>query len=119
VLWNLEGQNLTAAAQPVTTRRERDRLGDRALEVLAFVNGRSETTSGDLVAKLNGIDDKASRQYLLRLFDAGRIRRVRRGVYGPIPQPLEEIEESEESRGQATISILHPDTATEGSEENP
>jgi RecA-family ATPase len=77
--WTLEGDTLNAAAQAAETRRERDKLGDRALEVLAFVNRRTETRAADL-AEL-GIDAHQARTYLSRLAEAGRIRKAGRGLY--------------------------------------
>jgi len=78
--WQLDGDTLTAAASAAETRREQQRLGDRALEVLAFVNSRSEQTRAADLAGL-GIDAHQGRTYLSRLADSGRIRKTGRGMY--------------------------------------
>lgn len=78
-LWVLDGDHLRDATQMVETRREKDKLGDRALEVLALVNRRGETRAADL-AEL-GIDGDTARVYLNRLADSGRIIKTGRGVY--------------------------------------
>lgn len=78
-LWVLDGDHIQGAAQTVQTRKEQSKLGERALEVLALVNGRAETRAADL-AEL-GIDAEQARVYLKRLADSGRITKSSRGVY--------------------------------------
>jgi hypothetical protein len=82
-LWRLDGSDLDDAADTADTRREKERLGDRALEVLAFVNERVETRAADLKERL-GIEQDQARVYLNRLAESGRIRKLGRGVYGPV-----------------------------------
>ncbi len=82
-LWRLDGSDLDDAADTADTRREQERLGDRALEVLAFVNKRVETRAAD-VAKGLGIAQDTARVYLHRLAESDRIRKLGRGVYGPV-----------------------------------
>ena len=80
-LWQLDGTTLTEAASTAETRHERQRLGDRALEVLALVNARAETRASDVEAL--GISKAQTYVYLNRLVDSARIQRIRRGVYAP------------------------------------
>ncbi len=79
-VWRLDGSDIAAAAATAETRREQNRLGDRALEVLAFVNQRDTfTKAADLEAI--GIDPAQARVYLNRLADSGRIQKTGRGQY--------------------------------------
>jgi Transcriptional regulator, AbiEi antitoxin len=77
--WRLDGDTLVAAAASAEARQQRERLGDRSLEVVSFVNGRCETRAADLNAL--GIDQEQARVYLNRLADAGHIAKVGRGLY--------------------------------------
>lgn len=86
-LWRLEGDTLEAAARTAQSRRDKDKLSDRTLDVLALVNDRSETTAQDVQDK-TGIPVEQARNYLKRLLDRERIRKVSRGVYGPLPVGL-------------------------------
>ncbi|MGV7697855.1 AAA family ATPase [Mycobacterium kansasii] len=79
VLWRLDGTTLTESASIAERRREKQHLGDRALEVISFVNGRDETRAADL-AEI-GIDQEQGRVYLNRLAESGRIQKVGRGLY--------------------------------------
>jgi len=80
-IWQLAGATLAAAASEAETRRERQHLGDRALEVLGFVNSRDETRAADLGAL--GISKEQARVYLHRLTESGRIAKSGRGVFTP------------------------------------
>jgi hypothetical protein len=82
-IWRIDGSDLSSAADRAETRREEGRLGDRALEVLAFVNERFETRAAD-VAKELGIAQDQAPVYLSRLAGKDRIRKLSRGVYGPV-----------------------------------
>jgi 5S rRNA maturation endonuclease (ribonuclease M5) len=82
-IWRIDGSDLHVAADRAETRREEGRLGDRALEVMAFVNGRFETRAAD-VAKELGIAQDQAPVYLSRLASKDRIRKLGRGIYGPV-----------------------------------
>jgi AAA domain len=103
-VWQLDGSTLAGARQAAQTRRETGRLGDRSLEVLAFVNGRTETRPAD-VAETLGLDPKRAGEALGRLAEAGAIRKVKRGVYAPTSTA--ESAESAESAGQNVIPFPH------------
>src|SRR6516162_3750876 len=85
-LWQLAGEDLASSAGEAEARRERGRLGDRALEVLALVNRRNVTRATDLVTL--GIGQQQARVYLKRLADAGRITKTGRGIYAPKSGPV-------------------------------
>jgi AAA domain len=80
-IWSLAGRTLAESASEAETRRERQQLGDRALEVLGFVNGRAETRAADLAAL--AIGKEQARVYLNRLAESGRIDKIGRGVFKP------------------------------------
>lgn len=118
-LWRLDGTTLADARQTAQTRRESGRLGDRALEVLAFVNARSETRPAD-VAKALGLDPKQAGEVLGRLFESGAIHRPKRGVY--VRTSTAESAESAENHDSAPDPFPAPpapgaekETATEQS----
>jgi hypothetical protein len=85
-MWALAGATLAAAASEAESRRERLQLGDRAVEILAFVNSRAETRAADLAAV--GISKEQARVYLSRLADSDRIAKTGRGVFTPHTRPL-------------------------------
>lgn len=98
-LWSLDGMDITDAAATVDTRREQAaeiKLGTRSLDVVKFVNARSETTPADLAAHL-GIDNKTAGDQLGRLVEQGYITKVRRGTYAPLGA---ESAETAETAGQ-------------------
>lgn len=83
VLWRLDGKDLRSAAATADARREQGQLGDRALEVLAFVNQRAaagETTKASDLDEINLGQDQA-RVYLNRLAESNRITKASRGIY--------------------------------------
>lgn len=86
-LWRLDGADLAAAARTAQSRRDDNNLGDRALDVLALVNNRAETRAADLDTALS-ISPEQGRVYLNRLADSGRITKIGRGVYTPVPLRL-------------------------------
>lgn len=77
--WELAGLTLADAASMAAERRALGNLGDVSQKILTFVNGREKTVPADLA---NITRDGAA--YLKRLADAGRIRKVSRGVYAPV-----------------------------------
>jgi hypothetical protein len=83
-IWKLDGGSFGTAVEAAETRRESERLGDRALEVLGFVNSRLVPTCAADVAKDLDIDQHQARTYLGRLADSGRIRKLGRGLYSGV-----------------------------------
>jgi RecA-family ATPase len=83
-LWCLDGASLTDAATTAEQRREKKDLGDRSLEVVAFVNQNQST--GTRAADLTeiGIDQAQARVYLSRLAGSGHIKKLGRGLYSGV-----------------------------------
>ncbi|SOX53706.1 hypothetical protein MAAFP003_2380, partial [Mycobacterium ahvazicum] len=81
--WALSGNELSEAASEAQKRRDSKRLGQRAMDVIAVVEGRApanHTSAADVAEKL-GIPSDQARVYLNRLADNGRIAKVATGVY--------------------------------------
>lgn len=103
-LWSLDGMDILDAAATIDSRKERateNRLGDRKLDAIKFINSRSSTTPAELAQHL-GIDNKIAGTRLRELFEAGHIARPRHGTYAPLPR------ESRESRETAGEGNGHP-----------
>lgn len=94
-LWRLEGATLAAASREAQTRRDTRSLGGRSREVLEVVNGRDETTPDDVKAA-TGIPVEQVNTYLKRLVDSEKVRKVRRGVYGPLRPYLGDEDDTNE-----------------------
>jgi DNA-binding IclR family transcriptional regulator len=58
--------------------------GDRSAEILKFVNDHSESVRAKDVAEAIDISDHEARTYLARLFDTGKVRKPKRGLYAPV-----------------------------------
>ena len=87
ILWRLDGTTLDEAGKQAAKRREKGHLGERQRSLLLFVCSRTETSSDDAAGHLR-ISPKHAGDALRELHDAGRIVRLRRGVYGPIPASI-------------------------------
>lgn len=96
-LWFLDGDSLAGARSAAETRREQDRLGDRALEVLAFVNERQDATRASDLAALSIPPDQA-RKYLHRLAESGRIHKLGRGEYIKSVSQVSQVSRPDESQ---------------------
>lgn len=95
--WSLDGMDLLDAAATARHRRETRDLGDRSAEALAFVNGRPEGTRPADLAEHLGISGNDAGTYLRRLYEAERIAKRGRGLYGPLSFVSEVSESSEGS----------------------
>jgi len=132
-IWRIDGPDLHAAAEKAETCREEGRLGDRALEVLAFVNSRDTTKAADVVKEIGEIDGEYARKCLHRLAESGRITKYGRDVYGPVTSvpsvpnheenvtlgthgtPLFDQEPDEKPRCKHCDDVLmHPDSIARG-----
>lgn len=83
--WILEGGNLEAAAQAVVQARAHARNGDRMNDVLDFVTKHPQGVQPFEVSEaLGDISPNTATQCLIRLFKAGSITKLKRGVYAPI-----------------------------------
>jgi len=118
VLWKLAGVDLTEATRTAEQRRDQVRLGERSLEVLAFVNSRYQTTANDVMT-VSGMDRRQANQLLRRLYETGRIAKPSHGVYAPHRRTQSEGTERTERFGANTQAMVlfpkpHLETASEG-----
>ena len=85
--WTIDGTTLAEASRAATTHRASSGLGDLSTEIVqALTDHPKGIRAQDLAAEL-GTDDHTARTYLQRLHSAGRIQRVSRGLYAPLPIP--------------------------------
>jgi hypothetical protein len=106
--WSLEGDTLEQAAREIEQRNSR--LDVRSQSVVDFVNASGE--DGVTVAQVMEaceLDYATAKASLARNTDAGYIRRLRRGLYGPFAKISvkgngQEVESNGESNGQARAS---------------
>ena len=83
-IWQLDGETLDDAANKAAEHRAAERLSDRSVEVLAFVNTCPAAVQAEDVAEAVGIDKATANTYLARLATAGKIVRASRGLYTPV-----------------------------------
>jgi hypothetical protein len=81
--WILDGQDLAEATKNAAKIRATTGLGDRMAEVIGFVIAKGEARAADVVAAL-GIAPDQVRVYLSRAAEAGRLRKLGRGLYGSV-----------------------------------
>ncbi len=84
-LWLLDGADLTAAAEAVKTRKNTENLGDRSVDVLAYVTRNPEGVTPAQTDAALGITD--SKVYLARLYKKGSLDRPVRGIYTTVTSP--------------------------------
>lgn len=90
--WRLQGHSLEDAAAMATQHRATAGVGDRSAEVIAYVGEHPDGVRASDVEDALGAD---ARRYLARLVDAGRLVRVRRGVYAPLPNRVPSVPTSQ------------------------
>jgi hypothetical protein len=84
-IWSLDGSDLATAAKNATARRENGTMSDRTADILGFVRDHAEgVNAAAVVEAVDGVDQDQARVYLSRLEKAGKIVKVKRGVYGPL-----------------------------------
>jgi AAA domain len=80
--WRLDGKTLTEAAAKAETKAQQGRIGDRSMELLAYVRSRGEKGSSPTdAAKATGIEYAKVKVYLGRLVAAEKLVRSSRGLY--------------------------------------
>lgn len=82
--WTLDGNELADAARKAAEARTTANLGDQSSEIVRLVNASPDGTRAANVAGVLDIDPDKARVYLNRAADAGRIRKIERGLYGPV-----------------------------------
>lgn len=84
--WTLEGRSLEAAAEAEQTAKATAGVGDRMTDVIEAVHRFPEGISAkDLKILLTNMDPGDVDTYLSRAHSKGRIRRIKRGLYAPLP----------------------------------
>lgn len=80
--WEIEGATLEDAAHAAQTARATAGVGDHMAELIAVIaahpNGVSTKDVTDALPEIRNV-----REYLRRALEAGRIRKLARGLYGP------------------------------------
>ena len=98
--WQLDGDGLRDAARRATQRRQTSGLGDVSQEVLQAVQDAPDggMTPKTVAALIPTLTNDGASTYLSRHAEAGRIRKVGRGKYAPIPvfEPFEVFEPEDE-----------------------
>lgn len=82
--WALDGNSLTEAASAAVERQVTGAVGDRMADVIAAVRSASCPVSPRDVGDKVGLTNKEAGVYLGRAADAGRLRKVGRGLYARV-----------------------------------
>jgi RecA-family ATPase len=107
MFWTLTGGDLATASVRAVEMRSQAGLGDRSLEVLAYVNAHPNGVTVKEVDDELGITD--ARTYLGRLNDKERICRLRRGVYAPTQTPVATVASVANAEANA-LPLQHSNT---------
>ncbi|MCI1963289.1 MAG: AAA family ATPase [Ancrocorticia sp.] len=89
--WQLDGDTLTDSARIARSREDSEGLGNDSAAVVEFVGQHPEGVGSPEVALYMGWEKNKARSYLSRLCDANRIKKVRRGIYGPISNTVASV----------------------------
>ncbi|WP_413450219.1 AAA family ATPase [Georgenia phoenicis] len=81
--WTLQG-DLHEASDLARTARTTAGLGDESARVVEYINAHPEGSRAGDIAIVLGLSPANVRQQLVRAEEAGRIRKVSRGLYGPV-----------------------------------
>jgi hypothetical protein len=113
--WNLDGSDLDSAAKRAMVRRETGGMSDRTTDILALAReSPGGVTPAEVAKRFPDVDNKTASTYLGRLADGGKIRKLSRGKYGPLPtgpsSDAVESVESVESEGSGTAPIQQANT---------
>lgn len=96
--WRLDGADLDAAAATARQRAVTGGVSDKSAAIIAAVNNHPGGAGPTLIAAEVDMEPKHVGTYLGRLADAGRLRRLGRGLYAGV-----ESVESVETPGQETL----------------
>lgn len=111
--WTLDGADLAAAAHRAEEKDAQRGLADRSRDVLDLVNKHPDGIGPTEVANAVGIDPRAAGVYLARLTGSGRITKVGRGDYRPLPSPTPvETVEGVETEGDDLPDSTHSTVST-------
>ncbi|MEE2061234.1 AAA family ATPase [Rhodococcus artemisiae] len=81
--WSLKGASLEEAAAAAVEVKSTSGVGDRSADVIAFVSRHPNGVAPKAVSEALDLPD--ARRYLARLAEADRLRKIGRGLYGPVP----------------------------------
>lgn len=98
--WSLIGDSLRDANQRAGQVHATAGVGDRMAEVIALVTERGEARATEVADGLKDMNENKASVYLGRAVNSGRLRRVKRGVYAPLP-PVGSVELLGQDRGLA------------------
>lgn len=101
--WALDGDSLAKAAAAAQEARATAGLGDTSAAVVQYVNEHPEGVRADAVADATGTPITTVREYLLRAAARGRIRKIARGLYGPV-ESVESVESESTNYTHSTHS---------------
>ena len=108
--WKLAGESLGEAAQVALNLRATTGLGDRATELVAYVNEHPEGVRAAQVAdSVDGLDADQARVYLARLFKAERIEKSGPGLYTPVSRVSPVTDDPERRNTETGETHLCPD----------
>lgn len=83
-VWTLAGDTLSESARAAAARRATAGVGDRMADVITLVVEAPAAVSPAEVADKLSMTKNAAGTYLRRATDAGRLRKLARGLYGPL-----------------------------------
>jgi hypothetical protein len=105
------GPDLVGAAARARETRLSAGLGDRSAEILAYVAANPPHVKAAQVEEKFG---REARQYLKRLADTGRLRRLSRGVYTSVTSVTSsQTQVSEPEPGDSAVTSVTSDEAEE------
>lgn len=89
--WTIDGEALADAARKAQQTRAVEGLGDRSADVVRLVDEHAEGIGPTKAGEALGMSASNATTYLSRLVDAGRIRKVGRGLYAPLEPPVTSV----------------------------
>jgi hypothetical protein len=90
--WSLTGSSLADAAKAAERAKATAGLGERSSEIVALVAEHPTGIGPTEVGMALGLEPKSAGVYLARLADAGRIRKVGRGLYATSVESVVSVE---------------------------
>jgi hypothetical protein len=113
--WQLDGGDLAEASDRARQQATVDRLGDQSAGIVRFIANTVGGVRAADVADEMGMSAKLAGDYLRRLAEAGRIRRLTRGLYGELPAnptwgSAESVGSEELTGSNSTLSTGTPGT---------
>jgi hypothetical protein len=108
--WDLDGANLEEAGSRAREARVSGGVGDRSAEIIAYVAANPPHVRAAEVEEKFGRD---ARQYLKRLADSGRLRRLSRGIYTSVTSVTSSHSQVSQPRQGSAVVTGVPSDAVE------